>query len=448
MNTRNVNEIFIGNGAALDANNINIAALTKQTAIVGSDMTTLDPTASDTITTQPVIYLVNKLADSTLKRSFPIKGTSVTSYNAQHYAPARRCVATVGYQRGSVVDGVTTASAGSIEVNNDTLYNLSIRFKWDKQFFSERPEMLRISFTSAAAATQLSIANQITDLINNSAYGSQPAGIKVIKAVTIGNATGIYGLTGASAYGVEMWGLDVNQFQNTTYAPLYVYFSAQVDDASGFGTTTTSSLVQTMDPGIGTYNQIYTKENYNYQFEGVLNRTKWPIPTLAYLSSSTFVTSGNVSGAATDPTGNVTAVINEDVVTVATATTGLRPGEIIDINGIQYEIKYILSATKFVITTPATASYGAAANIKVKYLYNVFTITVGDVTTGAGANMGMFANKGIMIATPSIDAAAADPFDRALDAADTSAECIDLLEILNYWMATTPLAPAAPTLVP
>ena len=448
MNTINVNEIFIGNGAALDADNINIAALTKQTAIVGSDMTTLDPAGNDTITTQPVIYLVNKLADSTLKRSFPIKGTSVTSYNAQHYAPARRCVATVGYQRGSVVDGVTTASAGSIEVNNDTLYNLSIRFKWDKQFFSERPEMLRISFTSAAAATQLNIATQITDLINNSAYGSQPAGIKVIKAVTVGNGTGIYGLTGASAYGVEMWGLDVNQFQNTTYAPLYVYFSVQVDDASGFGTTTTSSLVQTMDPGIGTYNQIFTKENYNYQFEGVLNRTKWPIPTLAYLSSSTFVTSGNVSAATTSPTGNVTAVINEDVVTVATATTGLRPGEIIDINGVQYEIKYIQTSKSFVITTPATASYGAAANIKVKYLYNVFTITTSDVTTGAGANMGMFANKGIMIATPSIDAAAADPFDRTLDSADTSAECIDLLDILNKWMTSTPLAPAAPTLVP
>ena len=448
MNTINVNEIFIGNGAALDANNTNIAALTKQTAIVGADMTALNPAGGDTITTQPVIYLVNKLADSTLKRSFPLKGTSVTSYKAEHYAPARRCVATVGYQRGSVVDGVTTAASGSIEVNNDTLYNLSIRFKWDKQFFSERPEMLRISFTSAAAATQLSIANQITSLINNSPYGSQPTGIKVIKAVTIGNGTGIYGLTGASAYGVEMWGLDVNQFQNTTYAPLYVYFSAQVDDASGFGTTTTSSLVQTMDPGIGTYNQIYTRENYNYQFEGVLNRTKWPIPTLAYLSSATFVTSGNVAAAATSPTGNVTTVINEDVVTVVTSTAGLRPGEIIDIDGVQYEIKYILSATKFVITTPATASYGAAANIKVKYLYNVFTITTSDVTTGAGANMGMFANKGIMIATPSIDAAAADPFDRTLDSADTSAECLDLLDILNAWMATTPLAPAAPTLVP
>ena len=448
MNTINVNEIFIGNGAALDANNTNIAALTKQTAIVGADMTALNPAGGDTITTQPVIYLVNKLADSTLKRSFPVRGTSVTSYKAEHYAPARRCVATVGYQRGSVVDGVTTAAAGSIEVNNDTLYNLSIRFKWDKQFFSERPEMLRISFTSAAAATQLNIATQITSLINNSAYGSQPSGIKVIKAVTIGNGTGIYGLTGASAYGVEMWGLDVNQFQNTTYAPLYVYFSAQVDDASGFGTTTTSSLVQTMDPGIGTYNQIFTRENYNYQFEGVLNRTKWPIPTLAYLSSSTFVTSGNVAAAATSPTGNVTTVINEDVVTVATATTGLRPGEIIEIDGTQYEIKYILSSTKFVITTPATASYGPAANIKVKYLYNVFTITVSDVTTGAGANMGMFANKGIMIATPSIDAAAADPFDRTLDAADTSAECLDLLDILNAWMTTTPLAPANPTLVP
>jgi hypothetical protein len=447
MNTINVNEIFIGNGAALDANNTNIAAITKQVAIVGSDMTTLNPAGGDTITTQPVIYMVNKLANGDLKRSFPLRGTSITSYKAEHYAPARRCVASIGYQRGSIVDGTTVAAGGSIEVNNSTIYSFTVRFKWDKQFYSERPEILRGTFTSSAAATQLSVATQIAAAINSSPFGSQPAGIKVIKAVVIGDGTGVSGLTGATNYGVEMWSLDVNQFQNTTYNPLYVYFSAQVDDASGFGTTTTTSLVQTMDPGMGTYNQIYTKENYNYQFEGVLNRTKFPIPALAYLSSSTFVTSGNVAAAATTPTGNVTAVINEDVVTVATATTGLRPGEVIDINGVQYEIKYILSATKFVITVPATASYGPAANIKVKYLYNVFTITTSDVTTGAGANMGMFANKSVMIATPSIDAAAADPFDRTLDAADTSAECLDLLDILNAWMTSTPLAPANPTLV-
>lgn len=445
MNTTKVTEIFIGNGAALDANNTSIASITKQIAIVGSDMTTLNPAGGDTITTQPIIYLVNKLANGELKRSFPIKGTSISGWKGQHYKPARREVWGIGYQRGSVVDGVTTAAGGSITVNNSTDYNFSIRFKWDKTFYSERPEVLNVTFRSSATATQSNIADQIVNSINNSGYGSSIAGMKCIKAVKVGDGTGVYGLTGATNFGVEIWGLDVNQFQNTSYGDRKVYFSVAVDDSTGFeGTNCTN--IQTHSYGTGTYNQVYNMENYYFQYEGVLNRTLWPIPTLSYLTSGTYVTSGNVTAAATTPTGNITAAtINEDMVTVATATTGLRPGEIIDINGTQYEIKYIKSATEFIVTTPLTATY-TGANLKVKYLYNVLNIELTDVITTPGANVGQFSKKVIVIATPAIDAAAADPFDRTLDSADTSAEQLDILDILNPWMTSTPLAPATVTL--
>jgi len=38
MNTRNVNEIFISDGAALGADGTNIAAITSQLSFVGGDM--------------------------------------------------------------------------------------------------------------------------------------------------------------------------------------------------------------------------------------------------------------------------------------------------------------------------------------------------------------------------------------------------------------------------
>lgn len=420
MNTRNVNEIFIGDGAALTAAATNIGALTGQLSFVNQTMVTPNATGTN-ISISPDLFVVNKLADGTLKRSFPLKGTSISSYQGESYTPATREVWSVGYSRLGL--------AGSIEVNNDTLYNLSVRFKWDKQFFSERPEMLRISFTSAASATQLNIANQITSLINNSGYGSQPAGIKVIKAATVGNGTGVFGLTGASAYGVEMWALDVNQFQNTTYKPLRVYFSAQVDDASGFGTTTTCTQIQANSYGNGTLEQVYGIENYNYQFEGVLNRTKWPIPTLAYLTATSLTNSGTLAAF------TASATISEDKVTFsAAASTELPAGSFITLNGVAYEIKYYISTTVAILTTVMAATIAGVA-VTGKAGYDMINISVNDVTTGAGANMGMFANKAIVIASPAINTSAT-----SMQTASTGTAAI-LAFFGTTYMASTPLAP-------
>lgn len=455
MSIHKVNQIFIGDGTALSGNNTALNAVAVRTAVVGTDMTTLNPGGGDTISTQPSIQIVNKLANGDYKFSNVIKGTSVTGWTGEHYVPNRRCVWSVGYKRAhlslATADGdptlrAFTAAGGSIEVNNSTVYTMSILFKNDKSWFSERPERLSIQFTSSAAATQSNIADQIVNAVNNSPYGSQPSGIKMIKAVKVGDGTGAMGLTGAANYGVEFWGLEINQLQNTTYTNELVNFSVAVDDASGFETTACSQI-QSVKYGTGTYDQVYNMENKFYGTEGVLNRRLWPIPTLAYLSSSTLISSGNVAAATTDGTGNVSAVaVGDDIITVATTTVGLRPGEIIDINGVEYEILYMISATKFRIVDTATAIYAGGAALKVKYGYNVLTINVVDTTFQDGAGVGQFSPKSIYIATPAIDAAAADPFDDALDSADTSAECLDLLDILNGWMATTPLAPASVTL--
>lgn len=452
MSIQKVNEIFVGNGTALDAGGTALPSIAAQIGIVGTDMTCL--TAGDTIATanRGSIYLVNKNADGTFKRSLPIKGTSVTGFKADHYVAARRCVWTIGYQRGYCTNPnaaynttrTFAAAGGSIIVNADTFYAASIIFKNDKDMFSERPERLSIEFTSSPTATQSSIADQIVSAINNSAYGSSATGIKVVKAVKVGDGTGAYGLTGAANYGVEIWGLDVNQFANTTYQANYVYFSVAVDDATGFDVTTLTNT-QTFSPGVGTYYQVYNMENKFFGTEGVLNRRLWPIPALTFLASSTLVSSANVAAATTLPTGNVSAVaVGDDTITVATATTGLNPGELIDINGVAYEILYILSATKFVLTTPATAVYAGGAALKVKYGYDVISLSVTDTTYQDGAGVGQLSSKTLYIATPAIDSGDADPFLRTNVAAGTSAEGLAILNILNPWVASTPLS--SPTL--
>lgn len=425
-----VTEIFIGSGAALPTGGTTIAtASINQTGIYGNDMTAI--TANDTISTagRSSLFLVNKLANGELKRSFEIKGTSVVGYKGLSYAPARRNVWSIGYHRASIAaqspTGSAIAAGGDITVNNSTEYNFSIRFKNDKSFYSERPEVLNVTFTSAAVATQSNIADQIVSAINNSAFGSNPVGIKVIKAVKIGDGTGVYGLTNATNYGVEIWGLDVNQFSNTTYKENYVYFSVHVNDATGFEDTTECVELQSMDPGVGTYYSVYNKENFFYGNEGVLNRTKWPVPSLAYLASSTGITSGTIAAF------TVTGTISEDTVTFsAAASTQLPAGSIVLLNGTQYEIKYYTSTTVAVLTEVLSAGL-AADTVAAKAWYDMYVIDVLDVVTTAGANIGQFAKKQVIIATPAINSGATNMTTQGTESSNIE-------DALDPWMASTP----------
>jgi len=434
-----VTNLFVGNGSALPANNAApTPANVTRLGIFGSDMQALNPAGGDTISTAggDALTFFQKISSTELKKSMVLKGGSVTAAKARHYKPARRQVSYIGFQRGSIVDGVTTAASGSIEVNNSTEYNFSIRFKWDKTFYSERPEVLNATFTSSAAATQSNIADQIVTAINGSAFGNTPSGIKCIKAVKVGDGAGIYGLTAAANFGVEIWGLDVNQFTSSTYKPTYVKFSVHVNDASGFGTSTTAGEIQSQSEGVGTYAQVSNMENYLAQFDGISNRRLWPPQTVSLTSSSTPMTSSNVSGT----TGNIAVVINEDVALLVTSTAILNPGELIDIDGISYEIKYIVSTTKFVVTEVFSASYGAGVNFKVKYFYNIINVEFADKSFTAGPDVTSEARKSILIATPAIDSGGAYN--------SIGTEATDLLDILtgaSGWLTSTPLAPATLT---
>lgn len=420
-NLHRVQNIFISDGSALPANDAAVTSVTVgKIGIYGQDMKALNPTGADTFTTQPFLYFLESKTDANgvnyLKKSFRVDGGNVTKYEGESYVPAKRAVWAIGYNRA--------LATGDIEVNNSTVYQYSIRFKDDKHLYSERPEVLRVTFTSATAATQLTIATQIAAGITGSAFKGQ------ITAVVVGDGTGAYGLTGATNYGVEIWALDVAQFLNTTYTGRQVYFSVHVDDSTGFESTTECAEIQAFAAGSGTYNLVYTAENFDYQYEGVLNRRLWPIPTLDYSATSTLILSSAIAETAA-------TTIGLDVVTFsATVAAKIRAGEKVEIDGVNYEIKYFVSATVAVLTSVATTTNATGA-VKVRLKYDTITIEFNDVVnTPTGVNA--VANKSIVIAVPAIDTGGAY---NAMSAAGT-----DVTDILNGWMPTTPRAFATVTI--
>ena len=418
MNSLNRKQnIFISDGSALPANNAaSTTVVDGQIGIFGGDWTALNPAGGDTITTQPEIYIVQGKTgtdgDFILKKSVRIKGTNVIGYKGKSYAAAQREVWAIGYNRKT--------AAGTIEVNNDVNYHFTIRFKNNKHLYSERPEVLNVNFQSSTANTQLLTATAIANAINNSSQKAQ------IVAIVVGDGTGVYGVTGATNYGVEITAKDINQNASTTYTPEKVYFSVFVDDASGFGATTTCTQIQAMDPGNGTYDQVYSIENFDMAYDGVLNRRQWPIPVLDYSATSALVLSSAIAE-------TVTGTISEDKVTFsANVSAKLSAGDKVELGGVNYEIKYFISTTVAILTTVLSAGLVAAA-VKVRDKYDLITIEFNDVTNGPTGTVAV-ANKSVIIAVPAIDAGGAY---NSLSSAGTNVKAI-----LDAWMATTPLAPA------
>jgi len=128
----------------------------------------------------------------------------------------------------------------------------------------------------------------------------------------------------------------------------------------------------------------------------------------------------------------VTGTISEDTVTFsATVAAKIRAGEKVELGGVNYEIKYFISSTVAVLTSVLTAGLVAAA-AKVRLKYDVVNIELNDrINTPTGFAV---ANKSVIIAVPAIDAGGAY---NSLSAAGQ-----DVKDILDAWMASTPLAPA------
>ena len=421
-NLNRVQSIFISDGTGLPSNNDTISSVTPgKIGVYGTDMTALNPAGADTIADQPGIYIVEGKTDSSgvnyVKRSSKIDGASVLSYQADVYSPAKREVWALGYSRKT--------ATGTIEVNPDTTYNYTIRFKNDKFIYSERPEVLNVSFTSSTTATQLSIATQVASSINNSSFK------KNVVAVVIGDGTALYGLTGASNYGVEITSKDVEQFINTTYTLNQVYFAVFVNDATGFGTTTTCTQIQAFSYGSGTYNQVYSLENKCFGTEGVMNRRQWPIPVLDYSSTSALTLSNSI-------TPTVALTLGEDKATFSlTVASILRAGEKVELDGVNYEIKYFINSTVAILTSLVLTTTNATAAAKVRVKYSTISIEFNDaINTPTGVVA--VANKSVSIAVPTI--ASGGNWTSFASPSTHSTAATNLKALLDTWMASTPRA--------
>lgn len=407
-----VTNMFVGNGTDLETS---VSTLTPgKLGLFGNDNTVL--AALETISTlgKDSIFFSETYADGSNKKSMRIRGTSVIGAKSEDYAPAAREVWALGYNRKT--------ATGTIEVNPSADYTFSILFKNDKTFYSVRPEAFRQTITSSASATQLTIATQVAAAINNGAFKSQ------IVAVVVANGTGVYGLTGATNYGVEITAKDINQFTSSTYRENRVYFSVHVDDSTGFGGTTTCTQISANSQGEGTYKWVYNYEKYLYQYEGLQNLRMWPAQTQSLNASST----GALS-AAIVPT--VSGTISEDVVTFSASVAAiLRVGELVELGGVMYEIKYFVSSTVAVLTTVLSAGLVAAA-AKLKMFYDIITIEFNDTSFTTGPDTVSLARKAIYICTPAINAGQAYTAN--------STEKAALIASLNPWLASTPVAPAA-----
>ncbi len=429
-NLHRVQQIFIADGTALPTNNAPLSAMTVgKIGVYGQDMLALDPVGTDNITTQPFIYIMESKSDATtgvsyIKRTGRIDGSSIINYTAKKYEAPKRSVESFGYHRAFIdATGTVVPAGGSIEVNPSTDYQFSIIFKNDKHLYSERPEAYRVSFTSSATATQLTIATQAAAAINNGGYKGQ------IKAVVIGDGIGIFGLTGATNFGVETWSLDVPQYSSTTYTGNQVYFSLHIDDSTGFGGTTYTSI-QSFDLGSGTYAQVANIENYDLMYEGLNNRRQWPIPSVDMSANAAFITSLPIVPTAT-------GALNDDFVTFSGSVIGiLAGGDKVSIAGVLYEIKYLVSNTTAVLTTPLVALVAAGA-VLVRVKYDIINIEYNDsINTPTGVVA--IANKSVVIAVPAITAGGLYT--------SQSQSGTDVKAILDAWMLSTPRAFAAITI--
>ena len=414
MSIHKVTNIFVGNGTALETT---VNTLTPgKLGVFGQDQTILASAYSAGGPSESIQFS-QTFADGSFKKSMIVNGRSVVAARAESYAPASREVWAIGFNRKT--------ATGTIEVNPSSDYTFNVRFKNDKSLYSERPEVLRGNFISSATATQLSIATQIAAIVNNGPQKTQ------IEAIVVGDGiTGVYGLTGATNYGVEIMAKDIEKFQSSTFKENRVYFSVHVEDASGFGSTTTCTQLVANSFGTGTYNSTYNKENFEYQYEGLSNRKMWPPQQVKFAVNATPTLS-----AATGV--NVSGTIAQDVVTFASSIAAiLREGELVELDGVNYEIKFINAAgTSVWLTTPLTAAITSGDKARARLFYDILVIEFTDTHFTTGADVVSNARKSIYVATPAIDT-------NGNPTTGKSTEGTSLISKLNTWLATTPAAPA------
>lgn len=414
MSTHRVQNLMVSSDNAIVAgglavNTTNIATQGKL-AFVGDNGLTLaaGATISDSETLQIYSYIT---ANASLKRTMSIPGRRITKFDAVTYSPATRKVQAIGYNRKT--------ATGSIPVSVDSEYVFAVHVKSDKQTYSQRNLNITLTIQSSLTATQSTIADQVVAAINGPT-GSNNYLNQMVKAVKVGDGTGAYGLSGASNYGVEVWGKLLTQAVGS-YAIETPDFEIELNDLSGWGSNFRPTTISNAYQGNGSYQQMYNLENFLLGEEGQMNRTLWPTPVQNFTVSSTANLSSQIAGS-----GNVGVTNGSDKITFVTTNASLVPGDLVDLDGGNYEIKYLIGTTGAILTEVFAGSTTATSVLKKRVFYDAIVIEFTNPKLFDGAGVTGDNKQSVIIAVPGCTAGA------AYNVASTAGASI--LSILNPYM--------------
>lgn len=382
----------VAGGLAINPTNVTAGKL----AFAGEANVTL--TAGDTVADSDSLIIYQYIAaNGALKRTAKIPANYVTKYKAEAYAPATRKVVAIGYNRKT--------AAGSIVAANSTEYEFSIVINSDKQLYSTMLFKKTFQFVSAAAATQATIAAQIASAINGDEY------LKKMVTALVVNSGG--------NYGVEITGKVLAQATGS-YAIETPDFDVFLNDTLGFSTTT-NGVISTAFQGVGSYQALSNLEKFLIGYEGKMNFTTFPIPSDNLLVSSTANLSSAIAG-----TGNVGVTNASDVVTFATTNAALVPGDLVELDGANYEIKFLIGTTSAILTENFTGSTTATSVLKKRQFYDMIVIEFSNPNLNDGAALITDNKQSVIIAVPAATTGA------AYNATSTAGASIQA--ILNPWM--------------
>ena len=406
--------IMIGDGTAIPSTFATI--LTGDLAIVKRDMSLL--AVGNTIADSDVIYIAQGTASGPIL-SAPIKGTQVSRWAGEAFAPGRKQTTHIGHDR---------ITAQSINVLNDTEYSIDIVLKDDKDLYSNRQLRKVYFYTSSASATATAIAQglaaQIQKDINES--GEQLP----LQVIVVGDGTGdrstatvggivinTHDMTAATNVGIEISGTEY------TFSALKGYNKVffEVGLASGFDSTVVVANTQTMALGSGVYAQVYMKEDEGLLNWGFTNRRLHPVAQPTRYASATGTYAASV-------TNGVAVVASDDEITLDAGHAAVA-GNILRITdsaaGVgSYEIKFFISTNVAVLSSAFAGTTDANADYEIFSQYDMYAITHNDDSSSGTIN-GQSVNPPLvtMVAIPA-----------------NSTQAANLEALLNPWMASTPAA--------
>jgi hypothetical protein len=267
MNTKRPFHVFVGRNVTADATGV--ANLDNGEIIfIKRNGNMLAP--GDTIADSDGFSIMQGTATlGDIEVSGFIQGKNITKWEGKSYAAPVEQVIYIG----------NNGTVGDIEDStllNETLYALTIVFKFDKDILPCRQDRYTFEYTTDASATVAELVLAFVAAINAHPYCSQ-----FVVAAAVGANIGI-SLTGlAQTYnensGYKQTTFDVfldEAFTQATWIDSYGYI--KVDGAAP---TTTNAVSIAPVPGVGTYALLNDLEEYAQGYKGVFNKTHWPVPS-------------------------------------------------------------------------------------------------------------------------------------------------------------------------